>query len=148
MVARSVVVTIGFLVLTPLSSSAAEETPKVSGGESFQIEVPYDKAYDTCLNVLKRLDKTIESASKETGQILTMMDIGEGGFVQTGKQIKITVIKDTDTQSTIRVLATVQKRVSGRTVHPWREAKVDEKETASIASEVRSTLAPTAPAKK
>ncbi|HLN93919.1 MAG TPA: hypothetical protein VK389_08655, partial [Thermoanaerobaculia bacterium] len=67
---------------------------------------------------------------------------------QTGKQIKITVIKDTDTQSTIRVLATVQKRVSGRTVHPWREAKVDEKETASIASEVRSTLAPTAPAKK
>jgi uncharacterized protein YaaQ len=141
------IVAIALMFFVAAMGLVAEDKPKVSGGETFQVNVAYDKAYDISLNVIKKRDKTIESASKENGQILTALETS-GGFIQTGNQVKITFIKDSDNQTTIRVLATTQHRVTGQTVHPWRDAKVDEKETAKIATEVRNALKPSGEGKK
>jgi hypothetical protein len=124
------------LATTPLLG--ADDTRK--DGESLKVTIAYERVYDASLNVLKRLDQTIESASKETGQIVTAMVWGGGNFlgIQTGKQVKITVFKDSDTESTIRVVATTTKR--HKTVYD--PAQYDAKETARIAAEIRSALKP------
>src|SRR5690242_20663085 len=83
----------------------SEKPQNVKGGTTFQAPVPYDKAYDAALNYLKREGHTIDSASKETGQIVTAIAI-TGGYTQTGTRVQITCIKDNDNHTSVRVLVT------------------------------------------
>jgi hypothetical protein len=119
-----------------------EESAKVrnvSGGITFQTNNPYDKAYDTALNFLKRRDYTIDSASKETGQIVTAITV-KGGWKQTGTRVQITLIKDSETATTIKVAVTEQKRWKALQTEPWGDPKVNSKKSTQLAEEIKTAL--------
>jgi hypothetical protein len=101
--------------------------------------VPYDKAYDDALNYLKRQSYTIDSADKETGQIITAMDI-TGKHSQTGTRVQITCIKDNDAQTSIRVAVTEQKRKKLLQTEPWSDPKVNDEASSKTANDLKATI--------
>lgn len=123
-------------------AEVVEESGKpknVTGGSTFTVTNFYDKTYDAVLNFLKRGGETIEQASKETGQIVTGMVI-RGGYSQTGTRILVTLIKDSDTSTTIRVAVTEQKRKKLLQTEPWSDPKVNVKQTEDIASHIKDSM--------
>ena len=112
---------------------------KVSGGVTFEHAGAYDKTYDAVLNFLKRQGHTIDSADRDIGQIITAMDI-KGGYSQTGTRIQITLIKDSETKTTVRAAVTQQKRKKALQAEPWSEPKVDEQASSKLAEEVKAAL--------
>lgn len=119
---------------------AESAQPKnVKGGVTFQVGTPYEKAYDVVLNHLKRQGYTVEVAGKETGQIITAMDVS-GGYTQTGTRVQITCIKDDDSQTSIRVVVTEQKRKKLLQTEPWGDPKVNEDASRKIADAVRAAI--------
>ncbi|MDQ1636831.1 MAG: hypothetical protein QOF62_170 [Pyrinomonadaceae bacterium] len=119
-----------------------EESAKakgVSGGVTFQIEVAYDKAHEATLSYLKRQEYTIESASKETGQIVTAMTI-KGGYSQTGTRVYVTLIKDSDNSTTLRVAVSEQKRKKLLQTEPWGDPKVNSEKSQKLADDIKAAL--------
>lgn len=120
--------------------TAESAQPKnVSGGVTFQQQATFERAYEVILNHLKRKGYTIDSADKDVGQIITAMDI-KGGYSQTGTRIQITLIKDNDTETTVRVAVTNQKRKKALQVEPWSDPKVNDEESQKVADDVRAAL--------
>jgi hypothetical protein len=119
-----------------------EESAKprsVSGGVTFQTDTPYDKAYDAVLNYLKRQDYTIDSASKETGQIVTAIVV-TGGYSQTGTRVYVTLIKDTEKTTTVKVAVAEQKRKKLLQTEPWGDPKVNQEKSANLADKIKDAL--------
>jgi len=119
-----------------------EESAKakgISGGTTFQIAMAYDKAYDGVLTYLKRQEYTIDSASKETGQIVTVLTI-TGGYSQTGTRIYVTLIKDNDTSTTLRVAVSEQKRKKLLQTEPWGDPKVNSEKSSKLADDIKAAL--------
>lgn len=122
--------------------AAIEESGKargVTGGVKVSIAKAYDDVYQRTLNYLKKSDYAIESADKETGQIVTEMTI-TGGYSQTGRRVYAIFIKDTDSSTIVRVAVTDQKRKKLLQTEPWSDPKVNEKETERIAELLKSEL--------
>jgi hypothetical protein len=111
----------------------------VSGGVKFQVPKPYEEVYDKSLNYLKRADYAIESAGKDTGQIVTEMTI-KGGYSQTGTRIYVVLIKDSDATTTVRVAVSEQKRKKLLQIEPWDDPKVSDKESEKIAADLKAAL--------
>jgi hypothetical protein len=119
-----------------------EESAKpksVAGGTTFEVDVAYDKAYDTILNYLKKQDYTIDSASKETGQIVTAIVV-KGGYSQTGTRVYVTLIKESETKTTIKVAVSEQKRKKLLQTEPWGDPKVNSERSSKLADEVKAAL--------
>lgn len=119
-----------------------EESAKprsVTGGSAFQIDMAYDKAYETVLNYLKKQDYTIDSASRETGQIVTAMVV-TGGYSQTGTRVYVTLAKENETSTTIKVAVSEQKRKKLLQTEPWGDPKVNADRSSKLADEVKAAL--------
>lgn len=119
-----------------------EESAKprsITGGTTFQVDVGYDKAYDAVLNYLKKQDYTIDSASKETGQIITAMVV-KGGYSQTGTRVYVTLIKENETSTTIKVAVSEQKRKKLLQTEPWGDPKVNADRSSKLADEIKAAL--------
>jgi hypothetical protein len=101
--------------------------------------MPYDKAYDAALNYMKRQSYTIDSADKETGQIITAMDV-TGKHSQTGTRVLITCIKDSDSQTSIRVAVTEQKRKKLLQTEPWSDPKVNDEASSKTANDLKAAI--------
>ena len=139
------------IALTPVGLKAQREAKReaniaesqkpqnVKGGATFQVGTPYAKAYEGALNYLKRQGYTLDSASAETGQIVTALDI-KGGYSQTGTRVQVTCIKDSDTQTSVRVVVTEQKRKKLLQTEPWGDAKANESESAKLAEEIKGAM--------
>jgi hypothetical protein len=108
-----------------------------SGGATFTVAKAFDSTYETVVNYLKKQGQTIDSASRDTGQIVTAMTI-TGGRTQTGRRVQITLIKDAVDSTTIRVAITTQNR---RQTGPWDDPKVDPKQSQLAADELKAVLA-------
>lgn len=113
--------------------------PDTAGSATFTDSSGVDKVFSVVLDYLKKKGYTIDSADKNIGQISTAMDI-KGGFTQTGTTVQVTLIKDSDTQTTVRVVVKTQRRVKGAQEHPWRDIKIDPKESSRIAEELKTAL--------
>jgi len=121
-----------------------EESAKprsVSGGVTFRTDRPYDKAYEAVLNYLKRQDYTIDSAGKETGQIITAMVV-TGGYSQIGTRVYVTLIKDTEQTTTVRVAVSEQKRKKLLQTEPWGDPKVNSEKSSKLADDIKAALQP------
>lgn len=113
----------------------AEESAKpkaVSGGVTFQRNAPYDKTFEDVLNFLKKQGYGIDSASKDAGTIFTEISI-KGGWKQTGTRVNVTLIKDSDTATSVRVAVTEQKRYKAAQTEPWGDPKVNDEKSSQIA---------------
>jgi hypothetical protein len=117
---------------------SAQATP-VAGGIIFQSLFPYDKFFDAVTNYLKRNGHEIESSNKETGAIVTAMEIA-GKYTQTGTRIHVTLIKDSETQTSVRVTVAVQKRKKLLQTEPWSEPKLDEAQSRKTAVDIEEAL--------
>jgi hypothetical protein len=112
----------------PADKSAAAKAP--AGSVSFQTSVSYEAAYDAILNVLKKEGYTLQSASKETGQITTELIIAHGA-VDIGRAFVISLITESGGPVTVQVMAYKQgRRVGGQ----WQE-KVYTKDKAKLLAE-------------
>lgn len=119
---------------------ADSASPKnVAGGVTFQNPTPIDKTFEIVVNELKREGHSIERADKDTGQIITAMEIA-GGYTQTGTRIVVTLIKDNDNQTSIRVVVTKQKRKKLLQTEPWSDPKADNQETQQAADALKAAL--------
>lgn len=119
--------------------AASEEPQNVKGGAVVRLPVPYDNAYGSALNFLKREGYTIDSASAESGQIITAIDI-KGGYRQTGTRVRVTCIKENDNETTIRVVVSEQHRTKLLQTEPWGVAKANDAESAKIAEKIKGAI--------
>ena len=114
----------------------------VEGGVTFSTALPVEKCFNATLNFLKRHDYAIDSVDRDAGQIATALDV-KGGYSQTGTRVLITLIKDSDTQTSVRVTVTRQKRKKLLQTEPWSDPNGDDVETAKIAADLKVALNPT-----
>jgi hypothetical protein len=110
-----------------------------SGGETFQTSQPFEKLYEKVVNFLKIKNETIETADQTVGQIITAMTVS-GGWRQTGTRIQITLIKENDTTTQVRVVVTEQKRYKLLQTEPWGDAKVNQGKSADLAKRIKAYL--------
>ena len=122
--------------------AAAEESAKpkaVAGGITFQRAAPYDKTFEDVVNFLKKQGYEIDSADKDTGNIFTTMSI-TGKWRQTGTRVSVTLIKDSDAATSLRVAVTEQKRYKAAQTEPWGEPKVNNGKSSEIANLIKSGI--------
>ena len=102
-------------------------------GVAFQASLSYERCFDVVNNFLKRTGHEIETANKDGGSIVTAMEI-TGKYTQTGTRILVTLIKDSDTQTSVPVTVTARKRKKLLATEPWSNPKVDDSQTSKIAA--------------
>jgi hypothetical protein len=120
-----------------------EESAKpkaVAGGVRFQVQKAYLETYDALLNWAKRADYTIDRGDRDNGQIITGMTV-TGGYSQTGTRVVFTIIKESETLTTVKLALTEQKRKKLLSTEPWSDPKVNEKESEKLAERVKSAMA-------
>ena len=100
----------------------------VGGGVTFQTPLAIEKCFEAALNHLKRNGHDIELADREAGRIVTVMEV-TGSHSQTGTRILATLIKDSDSQTSLRVAVTT-----------WNDPKVDSTESTKVAAELQEAL--------
>src|SRR5690242_20213929 len=81
----------------------------VPGGVALDTALPYQMAYNAVRNHHKRRAYSIKSADRDVGQIVTAMTI-TGGYTQTGTRVQVTLLKENETKTSLRVTVTQQKR--------------------------------------
>jgi hypothetical protein len=111
----------------------------VAGGVTFQSPISVEKTFDALVNELKREGHDIDRADRDAGQIITAMEI-TGGYSQTGTRIIVTLIKDSESQATVRVVMAKQKRKKLLQTEPWSDPKADDKESQKAADALKSAL--------
>jgi len=117
----------------------SEKPRNLTGGNKFTVKLGYGKTYDSVLNSLKKADYSLESASQETGQIITTLVV-EGGWRQKGRRLIVTLIKEKDGATTIKCVVTLQTRYKALQTEPWSEPTIDEEETSKVARSLAETL--------
>lgn len=109
------------------------------GGVTFEVSLGYDAAYDGALNYLKRQGHTLESAGRDTGQLITAMVV-KGIYRQTGTRLQVTLIKESAEKTTVRVAVVQHKRSKALQTEPWNEPKVNDTESERVADELKQAL--------
>jgi hypothetical protein len=109
------------------------------GGAAFSVAKAYDGAYEAVLAYLKKQGQTIETESRDAGEILTGLTIS-GGRSQTGRRVQISMIKDGTSSTTVRVAVTVQTRKKPVQTEPWSDPKIDPKQSQLAADELKGIL--------
>lgn len=99
--------------------------------------MPVDKSFDAALTCLKKQGYSIEVANKDGGKIATSMVV-TGGWHQTGTRVLVSLIKETDSTTTLRVAVTKQKRYKALQTEPWGDPQVDGKESSEVAEKMRN----------
>jgi len=111
----------------------------VSGGTTFQTPIPIENGFDAVLNHLKRQGHDIELADRDAGRIVTVMET-VGSHSQTGTRILVALIKDSNSQTTLRIVVTTQKRKKLLMAEPWSDAKVDDAASRKVTAEMQEAL--------
>ena len=117
----------------------SEKIQNVSGGVTFQQASAMDKTYDDLLNYVKREGLTIDSASKETGQIVTAIDV-TGKYHQIGTRVYLTVMKSSETETSVRVAVTEQKRYKALQTEPWSSPKVNAEKSSELSEKIKAAI--------
>ena len=117
----------------------SEKIQNVSGGVTFQQASAMDKTYDDLLNYVKREGLMIDSASKETGQIVTAIDV-TGKYHQIGTRVYLTVIKSSETETSVRVAVSEQKRYKALQTEPWSSPKVNAEKSSELSEKIKAAI--------
>ncbi len=119
------------------AESAAPQ--QIAGGDLFRVAKSYRETYASVLNFLKHRGDSIETASAETGQIITAISV-KGGWKQTGTRAVITLIEEKNGESSIRAVVTEQKRYKALQVEPWSDPVVEPSATTALQAELQRAL--------
>jgi hypothetical protein len=108
-------------------------------GVTFQASLSYERCFDAVNNFLKRAGHEIDTANKDVGSIVTAMEI-TGSYSQTGTRIRGTMIKDSNTQTSVRVAVTTQKRKKLLATEAWSNPRVDDSQSSKIAGDLQEAF--------
>jgi len=120
-------------------AAEAEAPQSVGGGATFERSAPADQTYDDLLNWAKREGYVLTSASRETGQIVTEIQVA-GSYRQTGTRVYLTTIKDGDAKTTVRVAVSEQKRFKALQTEPWGTPKVNADKSRDLAKKIQAAI--------
>ncbi len=115
-----------------------EKTKAVFGDETFVSNLAFEKIFDKVVEYLKIQGETIETADKNIGQIITALDVsGSVWFTQTNKKIQITLIKQNEQNTLIRVWVT-ENHVG---LVAWQfEVKINKEKSKNLAQSIKKFL--------
>ena len=119
-----------------------EESAKptsVAGGVSFQDAASYNKTFDDVVTFLKKQGYTIDSASKDAGTIFTSISI-KGHWRQTGTRVNVSLIRESENVTSVRVAVTEQKRYKALQTEPWGSPKVNKTKSSALSDKMKSAL--------
>ena len=91
------------------------------------------------VTVLKKADANIALADKDTGVIATEIVI-TGGWKQTGTRTVVSLIRDTPTQTIVKVCVTTQKRYKAIQTEPWSDPVLDKAQTGPAAAAIKTAV--------
>ena len=116
---------------------AESEKPRdLTGGVSFVVKIPADKAFDAAVRYFQTHDVALdESSKKDLGQLTTAMRIVDVGGLRNnnkGYRTYVTFIRDGDSTTTVKVKVTEQRRT---------DPKVLDKDTTETADQLKAALA-------
>jgi hypothetical protein len=118
-------------------TAAESEKPRsLRGGVSFDVPLAYADAFDAVIKHLKLQDCEVTTADRDAGLVATAIEV-TGGWRQTGTRIVVSLIRQNEKTTTIKVTVTEQKRYKALQVEPWSEPKVAEKKTAEAAEKLK-----------
>lgn len=123
-------------------AEAAKQVPPPSVAQSFLAPMTYDKVYDETLTFLKKNDYVIESANKETGQITTVITQETTSWKQTGSRVTVTLIKEGDKSTAIKLVVSDHTRYKALVTEPWGNPKVNAEKTSVVIAKIKPILAP------
>lgn len=121
----------------------AEKPRPVKGGELLEIARSYDETYNQILDYFKRNDYLIEVADREIGQIFTAFEITRDPKKkarQIGTRVLVTLFRENDSSTTVKVAVTTQTRIKRLMAEPWKDLQLDEEQSKSIAAEMKEHL--------
>ncbi len=114
--------------------------PRVVGGtERFAVALPYEKTFEAVVTALKTSDNEVSDANKDAGLIATAIAV-TGGWRQTGTRTVVSVIRDTDGSSIVKVVVTEQKRFKALQTEPWSDPKANPVKTSTAAAALKQAL--------
>jgi len=111
----------------------------VKGGSSFVVPSAFNGTFETVARALKKADESVVVADREAGLIATDITV-TGGWRQTGTRTVVSLIKESDAETTVKVTATIQKRFKALQVEPWSAPVLDKEKTASVAAALQTAI--------
>jgi hypothetical protein len=118
----------------------------VKGATAFTIPGEYAATFDAVVKYFQKADDPVVIADRDAGLVATEIVI-TGGWHQTGTRTVITFIKESPSETTVKVAVTTQKRFKALQVEPWDEPVLDKEKTAVAAKVLQAALTAKAPAK-
>jgi hypothetical protein len=101
--------------------------------------MPYNEAFDAIVGALKRADNEVTLADRDAGLIATEIVIA-GGWKQAGTRTVVSLIKDSDNQTIVKIVVTIQKRYKALQTEPWSDPKADTAKTGPAAAALKAAL--------
>ena len=114
---------------------AGPATP--AGGATFSVARTYDSTFDTVLAYLKKQGQSVDTASRDTGEIVTARTIDGRG--RTGRRIHIAITRDSASSTAVRVAVTLQTRKKAE-ADSWSDPAIDSRQSRLAADELRAIL--------
>ena len=122
-------------------AAASGQAQAINGGQTFNVAADMNTAFETVVNRLKLDGYNIDpqATNKDAGVIFTVMTI-KGGWHQTGNRVMASLIKVDQKNTAVRIAVTEQKRYKAMQTEPWSSAKLDDKATAAVSTQLQSEL--------
>ena len=120
------------------------EKPKaITGAVELQVTKSFDQAFEKTVNWVNKNDFQIdpENTRKEIGQITTTIVQVDGGYSQAGTRLRVTVIKEDDNNTTLKVLVEKLSRKKLFGAEPWSNPKVDLEQTQKVVDQMKTLFA-------
>jgi hypothetical protein len=118
----------------------ADQSKPVAGSVSLAVKKSYQDTFDFVVNWLKKEGFTIEEADAVKGQISTPIEQTKGGYSQKGSRVMVTLIKENDATTTLRVVVAEYGRKKLLAADAWSNPKADDDKTKELAELLKAAL--------
>lgn len=109
--------------------------------ETFEVNMPAGEAYDAVLRLLKINGYTFESASKDTGQIISnLFDVEEGYISSIAYKTEITFVGETSKRTTTMIISVSKWYRSKVKIMSWSREGIDSSRTKVLSQKIKDTL--------
>lgn len=122
-----------------MAVAESEKPVAVAGGVTFAVNRPRDDTFRAVVTALQKSDYTLDSASLDTGEIFTSLQI-TGSWHQTGTRVCVTIFADSPKSTTIRVAVSEQGRFKAFSTDPWGTPKLNLQKSAAVAALLQKLL--------
>lgn len=129
--------------IPPWEAAVAESAKPqaVAGGEKFTVPLSYEKAFEALTTALQKADYNLAEGNKDLGMIATVLTV-QGKLKQTGTRVIVSLIRDSEASTIVKVVVTQQTRVKTPVTYagPWGLAVANEAKSTEVAATLKTAL--------